>query len=152
MLKSEEINLVGNILNTTWGRAATAAGNFPAGTAPALSITANLMTDVDGEDESTLLVVKYLDIVTFRSDREAYANIKTFRDIAEKTCAAKLSKLKEQFRESSDRALRIKFKTSHDSVESIYTPTPATSAFANPSSRPELFRGYYRYTAVYKLS
>lgn len=172
MLTSDEINVVGNILNTTWGKFSTERGSFPVGSAPMGSLTGHLvpaqgpvldlpndvinrerhaggMAPVDAE---CVLVINYVDVVTFRSDQEIQANVRVFREIAEKRCAAKISEMKQEFKGVTGRALKIKLKEGHDSVETIYTPSPAVSLIARPMHKPDLFRGYYRYTGVYSIS
>lgn len=172
MLTSNEINVIGNILNTSWGKFSTDRGSFPVGTAPQGSLTGHLVPmsgpvldlplDVvnsqrnDGGlaplDVSCSLVINFTDIVSFRTDQEIHANMKVFREIAEKRCAAKIAELRQEFKGVTGRALKLKLKESHDNVEAIYTPTPEVSLVAKPVVKPTLYRGYYRYTGVYSIS
>lgn len=172
MLTSNEINVIGNILNTTWGKFSTDRGSFPVGSAPPGSLTAKLVPtqgpildlphDVIARerfeggqaplDVECCLVVNYTDIVTFRTDQDIQASIKVFRDIAEKRCAAKIAELKLEFKGAAGRSLKLKLLKDHDSVQSITSPTPAISLIAKPDVRPALYRGYYRYTGVYNVS
>ena len=66
MLSLEEINVVGNLINTTFGMSSTEPGDFPLGSAPTYSVTAQLVGDTQPEsDDSDLkLAVKYVTIVT----------------------------------------------------------------------------------------
>lgn len=172
MLTSEEINVVGNILNTTWGKFSTDRGSFPVGSAPVGSLTGKLVPvsgpvldlprDVINRerfgggnapiDTECVLVINYVDIVSFRSDQEAQANVRVFRQIAEKRCAAKIAEMKQEFKGVTGRTLKLKLKEGHDSVEAIYTPSASFSLIAKPIVKPDLFRGYYRYTGVYSIS
>ena len=172
MLTSNEINVIGNILNTTWGKFSTDRGSFPIGSAPPGSLTGHLVQSqgpvldlpldvinrkrLEGNnaviDTECSLVINYIDMVSFRSDLEVQANVKVFRDIAEKRCAAKINEMRQEFRGVAGRALKIKAKESHDSVEAIYTPSPEVSLIAAPRYKPTMYRGYYRYTAVYSIS
>jgi hypothetical protein len=159
MLTANEVSIIGNLINTTWGRSSTEPGTFPLspgqGNAynPA-SLTARLTTEtVPGDDAGGhILIVNYVDIVSFRSDLEAQANVKLFRQTAEKLSTAKLAYLKSEFKAASGRALKAKLKSFIDSVEPTYSPTPAISLIAAPALRPQLFRGYYRYSAIFSVS
>ena len=171
MLTSDEINVIGNILNTTWGKFSTERGSYPLGSASPGSLTGHLVPltgpildlplDVikrqrleGGKapiDTECALVVNYVDIVSFRSDQEIQANVRVFREIAEKRCAAKIAEMKLEFKGAAGRTLKIKLKEGHDSVEAIYTPSPVVSLIARPIVKPDLFRGYYRYTGVYTI-
>jgi hypothetical protein len=171
MLNSKEINVIGNILNTSWGKCSTERGSFPRASAPPESLTGHLVPlagpildnplDVivkqraeGGHAESDAccaLVLKYTDLVSFRSDQEAQASMKSFRSIADKRCAAKILELKKEFREKAGRALKVKYKEGHDSVEAIYTPSVEFSLIAKPIVKPTIYRGYYRYIATYMI-
>lgn len=171
MLTSDEINVVGNILNTTWGKFSTDRGSFPVGSAPAGSLSGKLVPavgpvldlplDVVNRERfegglaptttECLLVINYIDLVTFRSDQEIQANVKVFREIATKRCLAKINEMKQEFKGTAGRNLKIKLKEDHDSVEAIYTTTPNVSLIGRPALKPDLFRGYYRYTGVYTI-
>jgi hypothetical protein len=168
MLTSGEINVIGNILNTTWGKRSTEAGSFPRGTAPAWSIKGQLVTSTESNSmfsQSAItkdrmysvganqcrLVITFTDFVTFRSHQEIQAEVKVFRQKAEKVCANALTELKQNFRGAANRNLKVKFIQDYDDVETIYSPSPEISLIAAPRVRPAIFRGYYRYTGVYAV-
>lgn len=172
MLTIDEINVLGGIINTTWGKFSTDRGSFPLGSAPAGSLTAHLASTVGPAldlpkdvikakrnqgskspgDAECVLVINYVDIVNFRSNLEVQANVKLFREVAEKRCAAKVAEMKGEFKSSVGRTLKVKLKEFHDSVEAIYTTTPTVSLIAKPTVVPDLYRGYYRYTGIYRIS
>lgn len=167
MLTFDEVNILGNLLNTTWGQASTERGHFPRGTASPQSLKGQLIThagpsfninydvnkhdrsNADPQTEEVLMNLTYTDLVTFRSDQEAQASAKLFNEIAQKVCAAKVADIKSEFKGLAGRSLKIKLKQQHDSVESIYTPTPDTSHIAY--RRQSVYRGYYRFTAIYTI-
>lgn len=171
MLTVGEINIIGEVMNTNWGYSSTEPGAYPLGTAPSHSLTGKLVPiqgppldlpkdviarerrpGINGDGSEHYLVINYVDIVSFRSDREAQAEVKTFREVAEKHCASRVAMLKDAFKKSAGRSLRIKLKEGHDSVETFHIPTAETSLIATPRVLPKLYRGYYRYTAVYTIS
>lgn len=165
MLTSGEINIIGNILNTTWGRASTERGDWPVGTALPGTIKGHLVTsagpivdlprDVPIRDggptgaENVRLVITYTDLVTFRSDQEVQAETKRFRSIGDKIIASRLASLRQDFRGAAGRILKCKPQQVHDSVESIYTPSPVT--VVRSVSKPDVFRGYYRLVHIYTV-
>lgn len=151
MLTSGEINVIGNILNTTWAKSSTERGDFPCGTAPLTSIKGKLRT-VSNSDGECQLVITFLDVINFRSQQEIQATVKSFRTIAQKTCEAKIKDLKQQFKGAAGRSLKLKYQSDVDSVESLTTHTPATSMFGSALVRPAMERGYYRYTCTYTVS
>ena len=169
MLSSQEITALGDSVNTYWGRQSTDRGSFPLGSAPPGSLTLQLASDVGPQlslppdvikrervpaanDGKHLLVVKYIDFVTFRSTEEQLAQIKKFRSIAEEVVAGRIKAIKVDFKEKASRALKIKLREAHDSVEPMYSPTPAISLIGAPAGRPSIWRGYFRYVAVYEVS
>lgn len=172
MLTFEELNAIGDILNTSWGKHSTDRGSYPVGSAPPGSLTGHLVPTagpaldlpldvvkrqrLDGglspSDVECNLVINYVDVVSFRSDQEIQANVRVFRQVAEARCATKVKEMKAEFRDVIGRALKVKLKEGHDSVEALYTPTPEISLVAKPHIKPQLFRGYYRYTAIYSIS
>ena len=171
MLSTNELNVIGNILNTSWGRRSTEGGRFPLGTSqgPALNgkivpmqgpptdlpqdvIKRERVPGINGDGSEHYLVINYIDYVSFISDQELQAEIKRFRDIAEKHCAAKIASLRTEFRGTAGRSLKIKFKEGHDNIETAYIPTPELSLIAKPNVKAVMYRGFYRYTGVYFIS
>ncbi len=157
MLTTNEINILGNIVNTTWGVASTDAGSFPVGTTPLNSIKCQLTTSAENDLNSTdeiashQLVMTYLDFVTFSSQYEVEPLRRKLRDIAIKACAAKLALLKKEFRGSAERSLKIKELKTFDSVEFTNMPSPAVSLIGAPRQAGNYSRGYYRYTVIYTV-
>lgn len=150
MLTSGEINTIGQLLNSSWGSSfSTGAGQWPRGTTPLISIKGSLVTAADG---SVKLVLTYTDFVSFRNDQEIVASKRRFRSLGENACSSFITNMKKKFKESSSRALKVKFDQDHDSVESIYNPTPAISLIGSPRYKAETYRGYYRYTSIYNIS
>lgn len=171
MLTSNDINVIGNIINTSWCKSSTERGSFPLGTAQPMSITAKLVPmqgppldlpkdviarervpGINGDGSEQFFVINYTDLVSFRSGFEVQAEVKRCREIAERICAAKIKAMKAEFKGATGRALRLKYKEGHDSVETAYAPTPAISLIAVPRITPELYRGFYRYTGIYIIS
>lgn len=169
MLSTQELNALGDSLNTFWGKQSTERGKFPLGGASPASLTLQLASDVGPQlslppdvikkkrvpadnDGKHLLIVRYTDFVTFRSTQEAQAQVRQFRKIAEEVVAGRTKALKSDFKLKSSRALKIKLREAHDSVEPMYSPTPEVSLVARPAGRPATWRGYYRYIAVYEVA
>jgi hypothetical protein len=167
MLTGTEINLIGNLINTTWGRSSTSADGFPTRPSNQAAISAYLapergagygLLDADAiehtEDDSTTctLVVNYVDVVTFRSWRDQHIEMRDFRQLAEARVEQKIKELKQAFKGESGRALKLKLRESHDSVEPAYAISPVVSNIVGNTRRVDLFRGFYRFVAVYRLS
>src|ERR1051326_6280401 len=102
MLTSGEINVIGNILDTTCGRSSTHPGSYPYSSVPAVmqgSVKSHLVTETGPEDTGGVkLVITYTDFVTFRSDQEVQAQVKNILQVAEKICATRIEGLKKEFR------------------------------------------------------
>lgn len=157
-------------MNTSWGRSSTERGSFPLGTTSPAAIKGSLVSQagpslklppdvvkrergtIPADVQETQLIITYTDFVSFRSDIEAQANIKIQRDIASKAVAVRVADLKKTFRGAAGRSLKMKMQQEHDSIESVYTPTPDVSLVASPRVRPQSFRGYYRYVIIYTVS
>lgn len=171
MLSASEINVLGNAVNTTWGRASTDSGEFPLGTAPMGVCSAKLVPvqgppldlpkdvikrervpGINSSDTDCHLVINYVDLVSFRADEELQAQMKRHREVAEKVVAGRVKALRTTFRKVAGRVIRLKEQQAHDSVDSAYIPTPEVSLVAVPMVRPRMYRGFYRYTAVFSVS
>ena len=157
MLSSEEINALGQAINTTWGSASTQRGNFPLGTAPQYSLKGSLvgMTqpehDKDGlPTRDTRLVVAYTTIVTFRSDQELQAEQRKFDALARKLIGDWLKNIKSDFKDQCGRALKCKEVDASGSCEIIYTGSPQLS-FYTQRHRPDFHRAYHRFNVIYDV-
>src|SRR3990167_11088978 len=106
MLTSAELDILGGLLNTSWGNASTPNGNFPLGSAPQFSLkgelhgVTNINLDKDeGQTDDARMVVRYTTIVTFRYQQEAEAEKRRFRKEAGKLCTDWVKNVKAGFKE-----------------------------------------------------
>lgn len=120
MLTSQDINLIGQITDTTWGSASTNDSTFqvPDGR----SIKANLVNDEN-------LLIKFVTIINFGDSLQAmhdpnYRPRKDAEGEANKLIKGYIKNLKSEFKKGSDgRSLTTKELRNEDSVEMInYNP------------------------------
>ena len=110
MLNFEEINVLGQVCNDTWGYTSTP-------TAPTLSLKASLSGDV--------LTVSYTTIVTLASDRNMRDQCTRYEEESVKMTDDYMKNIKKEFKDGAGRALKVKTLNSDDSIQ-VITTSPYT--------------------------
>ena len=110
MFSTEEVNVLGQILDSTWGKSSTISS-------PTMSIKASL--------SGGTLSVSYVTVVHLASERNLRDQVKVFEDESIKITNEFMKNLKKQFKEGSGRVLKAKSLGTSDSVEMI-TSSPFT--------------------------
>ena len=126
MLNFEEVNVLGNILNTTWGISSTAV-------APTISIKSALSGDV--------LTLTYTTIVTLATDINLRDQACRHEEDSVKLLSDYIKNCKRDFKDVASRALKVKEIQTRDTMEII-----STSPFT--LKRP----AYYRRITSYRVS
>jgi len=155
MLTTNEIDVIGNLLNTTWGKASTTNEQFPLATAKQYSLSANLQGGTAFDDpeytDKCNLIVKYMTVVTFCSDQEAAIERRKFKREAVEMCASAIKQLKVDFKDVAGRALKIKQEHDNDGFEVFYTGSDPVSHYTS-GYHGSFKRAYYRYTVTYDVA
>ena len=112
MLNSNEINILGQCINNTWG----SSGNGEMRT-PTMSIKSSLQGDN--------LTCSYTTIVHLASERNLRDQVRKFEDESVKLTNEYIKNLKSDFKDASGRTLKVKESSTTDSVELI-TASPFT--------------------------
>jgi len=112
MLNSSEINALGQVLNDTWGQ--STRGDFRT---PTMSIKTSLQGDC--------LSCNYTTIVHLASERNLRDQVKVFEEESIKLINDYIKEIRNEFKDASGRALKIKELSTSDSVELI-TASPFT--------------------------
>ena len=99
MLNFEEVNVLGDILNTTWGKYSTTK-------APTMSIKSSLSGDV--------LTLTYTTIVTLANDRNLRDQVVSEEESSAKILADYIKVCKKDFKEAGGRALKVKEISTRD--------------------------------------
>jgi len=110
MLNFEEINVLGQVCNDTWGYTSTPK-------APTLSIKATISGDV--------LTVTYITIVTLASDRNMRDQCQRYEEESVKMTNDYMKNIKKEFKGSAGRALKVKTLNSDDNIQ-VITTSPYT--------------------------
>ena len=110
MLNFQEVNILGQICDTTFGRSSTVK-------APGTSIKVALQGD--------LFTVTYTSIVHFAGERSLYEQKKVYDDESIKATDNYMRNVRAEFKKNCGRALKASEKATSDSVE-IITHTPYT--------------------------
>lgn len=126
-MELEHINVLGDILNMTWGRASTPGG------AATCSVTAKQQGDN--------LRILYLAAVNIGTVQEMNQARELNGDQARKSVDEFIKNVKKLFKQETKKALKVKQLTEDDSFE-IVGNAPYGS----------LRRGYYRLSALFELS
>ncbi len=140
MLSSEDVNAIGQLIDTTFGYSSTGEKTFqvPAGR----SITCKLSGE-SGEDN---LVVKFVTVITLHESERNLLDPKNAAAREAERESVKMTKdyvdsLKKSYREAVDKTLKLKETSSTDSIElvnyNIYSPVRKV---------------YYRRNTVYNVS
>jgi Mrp family chromosome partitioning ATPase len=103
MLTSDQVNILGNILNTTFGKSSSKGGDR--------SITGSLSGDT--------LVLKFLTIVQFASNQSLRDQTNEIEKESVKILADYVKSIKKDFKEAAGVALKLKDESSSDNVEVI---------------------------------
>ena len=116
MLNISEINCLGDITDTTWGKYSTK--NSP---------TISIKTKLSGDK----FTVMYTTIITFGSETAMSHQLPRYQDESAQVTNDYIKDLKKQFKERAGRALKVKEVETSDSVEVIYTAPhmPRKSAY-----------------------
>lgn len=125
ILTFEEINILGNILNTSFGGSSTRDAGY--------GITTSLA--------GNLLTLKYATVVHFNSSDGLATQKKEHERQSNEMLQKKIKEVKADFREQADRTLKINEINSSDDVELI-------SATANSERKI----AYYRRQIIFELS
>lgn len=104
MLTDEQVNALGQILDTTWGR--------PSSTGAA---TMSVKAKLSGEK----LTVTFSCYATFASDRTMSSQIPALKDQGEKATDRYMKSVKEQYKKETGEALKTKLINSNPSTEII---------------------------------
>ena len=118
MLSSSEVNVLGQILNDTWGQ--STRGEFRT---PTMCIKTTLQGD--------LLSCSYTTVVNLASERNLRDQVKPFAEESIKLTGDYVKNLKKEFKDLAGRALKLKELNSTDNVELITTSpfTPRKTAY-----------------------
>jgi len=110
MLSLEQVNALGNILNTTFGKGSSKGGDR--------SVTGSL----DGDT----LVLKFISVVQFASDQSLRDQTNRISEESVKILTDSVASIKKEFKEIVGSPLRLKDESSVDNVEvvagSIHAP------------------------------
>ena len=118
MLTVQDIHVLGQILNTTYGKSST------------LSPVASVKCHLYGS-EPTKLCVDYTSVVTFASEASMREQKKAFENESNQATNNKMKEIKKEFKDAAGRALKAKQLTSEDSIEVINASphTPRKTAY-----------------------
>ena len=121
MLNFEENNVLGQILDNTFGRSSTTAS-------PTISIKCSLQGEI--------LTVRYATVVNLASERNIRDQIKIFAEESVKLTSDFMKNVRKEFKNGADRALKVKQLSTSDSVEMITTSpyTPRKMAYYRRST------------------
>ena len=125
MLNTSEINVLGNVCNTTWGNSSTK-----------ISPTMSIKTSLSGN----IMTVRYTTIVHFASEQAMSQQMDIFSDESAKLTNDYMKNVRKEFKELTGRALKVKQLESNDSVEITYT---------SPYSPRKI--AYYRRVTTFKV-
>tara|TARA_A100001011_G_scaffold170603_1_gene179485 strand:- start:256 stop:642 length:387 start_codon:yes stop_codon:yes gene_type:complete len=118
MLTVQDIHVLGQILNTTYGKSST------------LSPVASVKCQLYGS-EPTKLSVDYTSVVTFASEASMREQKKAFENESNQATNNKMKEIKKEFKDAAGRALKAKQLKSEDSIEVINASphTPRKTAY-----------------------
>ena len=114
----QEIHVLGQILNSTFGKSSTPS--------PVASVKCHLYGS-----EPNKLCVDYTSIVTFASEASMRDQKKAFENESTQATNDKMKEIKKDFKETAGRALKAKLVNSEDSIEVINASphTPKKTAY-----------------------
>ena len=110
MLSLEQINALGNVLNTTFGKASSKGGD----------------RSVTGSVEGDTLILKFMSVVQFASEQSLREQTNRISEESVKVLADTVKSIKKDFKEAVGSTLKLKDENSTDNVEvvagSIHAP------------------------------
>ena len=110
MLSIEQLNALGNILNTTFGKGSSMTGD----------------RSVTGSVEGDKLTLKYMSIVQFASEHSLHEQASRASEESVKLLADCVKSLKKDFKAETGSALKLKDDSSSDNIEvvsgSVHSP------------------------------
>jgi hypothetical protein len=118
MLTVQDIHVLGQILNTSFGKSSTLS--------PVVSIKCHLHGS-----EPTKLRVDYTSVVTFASEASMRDQKKVFENESNQATNNRMKEIKKEFKDAAGRTLKAKQLTSEDSIEVINASphTPRKTAY-----------------------
>ena len=125
ILTFEETNILGNIINTTFGKASTRAAGY--------GVTTSLAGD--------RLTLKYATVVHFNSSDGLATQKKEHERQSNEMLQEKIKEIKAEFREQAGRALKVSEVDNKDDVELISATAYSERKIA-----------YYRRALVFEIS
>jgi len=120
-----DINVLGNLVNTTYGKMSSPAGDF--------SIKCDLAGDT--------MILKYTTLVHFASENGLTSQVNNCKDEAHARLLEFVTKLKKDFKEVSGNSLKMKDAIMTDNVELIQSTSNSPRKVA-----------YYRMNHTLKMS
>ncbi|MDB4337710.1 hypothetical protein OAA09_01690 [bacterium] len=127
MLTIQDIHVLGQILNTTYGKSSTQS--------PTSSCKGTLYGS-----EPTKLCIDYTSIVTFASEASMREQKKVFENESTQATNNKMKELRKEFKTAAGRTLKTKQMTSDDSIEVI-----------NASPHSPRKTAYYRRKTIFEV-
>ena len=110
MLSLEQVNALGNIINSTFGKSVSKAGD----------------RSITGSIEGDTLTLKFLSVVQFASEQSLRQQTDRISEESIKLLSDSVSSIKKQFKEATGDTLRLKDHSSVDNVEvvsgSVHSP------------------------------
>jgi len=116
MLSMQEVRVLGQICDTTWGRSSTVVS-------PTVSIKPTLQGDK--------LTIRYTTVIHLASERALREQVRPAEEQSIQIIKEYLKNLKSEFKKHAGRSLGTKEDSSHDSIEMLTTSpyTPRKSAY-----------------------
>jgi hypothetical protein len=127
MLTMQEIHVLGQILNTTFGKSST------------LSPTTSVKGHLYGSDPNKMCL-DYTSVVTFASEASLREQKKAFENESTQATNNRMKEIKKDFKGSASRSLKAKLINSEDSIEII-----------NASPHSPRKTAYYRRKTLFEI-
>ena len=127
MLTMQEIHVLGQILNTTFGKSS------------ALSPVASVKCHMYGS-EPNKMCVDYTSVVTFASEASMREQKKVFENESTQATNNRMKEIKKDFKETAGRGLKAKLVNTEDSIEVI-----------NASPHSPRKTAYYRRKTLFEI-
>ena len=120
-MNSTDINALGQVIETSWGKASTTGG----------CATSSIKTSLSSQSGPTMLTTKYLALVTLGSMQDVEPAKFRNRSDAEKITKEYIKNVKRQFKDITGKTLVLKDVNDDDSLEVIDTSayTPRKTAY-----------------------
>ena len=106
MLSAQKVMLLGNILDTTYGRSGASASG-----------TSSIKYSLSGD----LLTLKYTRVVHFAGEASLRSQVERYTDEAVDILGKYLTEVKKVYKEASGEALKVKDVRSDDDIEMVST-------------------------------